>query len=155
ELLQLAQDEVAKAASPRHALEVALLRAVHLSPSGSLPELVARVEALVGKEAMPPRAARAIAPEASPRRVIDPERADTSELQEESRPLDTRARWRKLIEAVRGARKAMLATALENAVPVSITREAVRIAFKKGDVMSMQLEAAEARAAVEAAFEKA
>ncbi|HEX4383752.1 MAG TPA: DNA polymerase III subunit gamma/tau, partial [Myxococcales bacterium] len=32
ELLQLAQDEVAKAASPRHALEVALLRAVHLAP---------------------------------------------------------------------------------------------------------------------------
>src|SRR5947207_14072760 len=46
ELLQLAEDEVAKAASPRHALEVALLRAVYLAPAGSLPELVARAEAL-------------------------------------------------------------------------------------------------------------
>ena len=49
ELLQLAQDEVAKAASPRHALEVALLRAVHLSPAGALPDLVARVEQLALK----------------------------------------------------------------------------------------------------------
>ena len=46
ELLQAAQDEVARAATPRHALEVALLRAVHLAPSGGLPELVARVEQL-------------------------------------------------------------------------------------------------------------
>ena len=46
ELLQLAQDEVAKAANPRHALEVALLRAVYLAPSGSLPELVNRLEKL-------------------------------------------------------------------------------------------------------------
>jgi DNA polymerase III subunit gamma/tau len=46
ELLQQAQDDVAKAASPRHALEVALLRAVHLAPSGALPELVQRVEQL-------------------------------------------------------------------------------------------------------------
>src|SRR5438067_13019305 len=46
ELLQQAQDEVAKAANPRHAVEVALLRAVHLAPSGSLPELVQRVEQL-------------------------------------------------------------------------------------------------------------
>ena len=53
ELLQLAQDEVAKAASPRHALEVALLRAVHLAPSGSLPDLVARVEALSKGKPMP------------------------------------------------------------------------------------------------------
>jgi DNA polymerase-3 subunit gamma/tau len=48
ELLQLAQDDVAEAASPRHALEVALLRAVHLAPSGSLPELVLRLEKLSG-----------------------------------------------------------------------------------------------------------
>ncbi len=48
ELLQLAQDDVAEAATPRHALEVALLRAVHLAPSGSLPELVARLEKLSG-----------------------------------------------------------------------------------------------------------
>jgi DNA polymerase III subunit gamma/tau len=46
ELLQAAQDEVARAATPRHALEVALLRAVHLAPSGGLPDLVARVEQL-------------------------------------------------------------------------------------------------------------
>ena len=46
ELLQQGQDDVAKAASPRHALEVALLRAVHLAPSGALPELVQKVEQL-------------------------------------------------------------------------------------------------------------
>jgi DNA polymerase-3 subunit gamma/tau len=46
ELLQTAQDEVAKAATPRHALEVALLRAVHLAPSAALPDLVARFEQL-------------------------------------------------------------------------------------------------------------
>jgi DNA polymerase III subunit gamma/tau len=46
ELLQQGQDEVAKAASPRHALEVALLRAVHLAPSGGLPDLVQKVERL-------------------------------------------------------------------------------------------------------------
>ena len=49
ELLQSAQDEVAKAASPRHAIEVALLRAVHLAPGTGLPELLARVEQLAGK----------------------------------------------------------------------------------------------------------
>jgi DNA polymerase III subunit gamma/tau len=46
ELLQTSQDEVAKAATPRHALEVALLRAVHLAPAGGLPDLVARLEQL-------------------------------------------------------------------------------------------------------------
>src|SRR5207237_619236 len=46
ELLQLAQDEVAKASSPRHALEVALLRAVRLAPASSSPELVAKLDAL-------------------------------------------------------------------------------------------------------------
>ena len=46
ELLQQGQDDVAKAASPRHALEIALLRAVHLAPSGALPELVQKVEQL-------------------------------------------------------------------------------------------------------------
>src|SRR5258706_1095281 len=63
ELLQQAQDDVAKAASPRHALEVALLRAVHLAPSGALPDLVQRVEQLssrMGAAAKPaPAAARA------------------------------------------------------------------------------------------------
>jgi DNA polymerase-3 subunit gamma/tau len=53
ELLQRAEDEVAKAASPRHALEVALLRAVYLAPSGSLPDLVARVEALSKGKPLP------------------------------------------------------------------------------------------------------
>src|SRR5947209_5854845 len=49
ELLQDAEDEVAKATTPRHALEVALLRAVHLAPSGSLPELVEKVDRAFGK----------------------------------------------------------------------------------------------------------
>src|SRR5439155_11865018 len=70
ELLQLAQDEVDKAASPRHALEVALLRAVHLAPAGSLPELVARIEALGGggggSGAKPPAGATAPEPRKAP-----------------------------------------------------------------------------------------
>src|SRR5947199_263066 len=59
ELLQDAEDEVAKATTPRHALEVALLRAVHLAPSGSLPELVEKVDrafAKLGGERVPPAA---------------------------------------------------------------------------------------------------
>jgi DNA polymerase III gamma/tau subunit len=64
ELLQQGQDEVAKAASPRHALEVALLRAVHLAPSGGLPDLVQKVEQLSSRlggaaPARPSAAARA------------------------------------------------------------------------------------------------
>ncbi len=49
ELLQSAQEAIGKAPVPRHAVEVALLRAVYLSPSGALPELTARVEALAQK----------------------------------------------------------------------------------------------------------
>jgi DNA polymerase-3 subunit gamma/tau len=49
ELLQLGQEDVANSASPRHALEVALLRAVYLAPAAGLPELLARVEQLAGK----------------------------------------------------------------------------------------------------------
>jgi DNA polymerase III subunit gamma/tau len=49
ELLQQAEEDVAQAATPRHALEVALLRAVHLAPSGSLPELVEKVDRALGK----------------------------------------------------------------------------------------------------------
>src|SRR5437588_5332458 len=45
ELLQLAQDEVAKAANPRHELEVAQLRAVHLAYDGSLPAVVETLHA--------------------------------------------------------------------------------------------------------------
>ncbi|HEX4384301.1 MAG TPA: hypothetical protein VH083_15175, partial [Myxococcales bacterium] len=67
---------------PRHALEVALLRAVHLAPSGSLPDLVARVEALSKGKPLPaapaadaPRkapagwTARTVAPEGAPLRA--------------------------------------------------------------------------------------
>ncbi|HZX94752.1 MAG TPA: DNA polymerase III subunit gamma/tau [Myxococcales bacterium] len=68
ELLQSAEDEVAKAASPRHALEVALLRAVYLAPSGSLPDLVARVEALA-KGSPPPASATTAAKAAEPRKA--------------------------------------------------------------------------------------
>ncbi|MFL5391034.1 MAG: DNA polymerase III subunit gamma/tau, partial [Myxococcales bacterium] len=49
ELLQDAEEDVAQAANPRHALEVALLRAVHLAPAGSLPEGGAPVERALGE----------------------------------------------------------------------------------------------------------
>ena len=38
--------EVSRAAQPRLALEMALLKAIQLSPGGSIPELLARVEKL-------------------------------------------------------------------------------------------------------------
>src|SRR5437763_3273598 len=122
ELLQLAQDEVAKAASPRHALEVALLRAVHLAPAGSLPELVARVEALAkGAPAVPAAAqkappearkgpppgwgARVLAPDAAllraaPKAEPEPASETESEPAVEARPLALKSRWRLLIESV-------------------------------------------------------
>ncbi len=49
ELLQAAQDDIARAVSPRHAIEVALLRAVHLAPASGIPELLVKVEQLAGK----------------------------------------------------------------------------------------------------------
>jgi DNA polymerase III subunit gamma/tau len=98
ELLQLAEDEVSKAANPRHAVEVALLRAVHLSPAGSLPDLVARVEALAketpvaaaapsaakspeSRKPPPGWGARVLAPDAAPLRVTpkpDPQAANAN-----------------------------------------------------------------------------
>jgi DNA polymerase-3 subunit gamma/tau len=198
ELLQLAQDEVAKAASPRHALEVALLRAVYLAPSGSLPDLVARVEALAkggspaAKPAEPRKppsgwSSRVIAPDVAPLRatapseaktptqtqtptqtpartpspapapapVLDtqPDRADDSSPSLERAPESLSARWRRLIESVRAARKAGAAAALEHAVPLKIDRTSVQIAFRKGAAHAAIVQ--EARAAVEAAFEKA
>ena len=74
ELLQQAQDDVAKAASARHALEVALLRAVHLSPSGGLPDLVQRVEELssrLGGAAAPKQPPVAARPPAFGSRSVD------------------------------------------------------------------------------------
>ena len=183
ELLQLAQDEVAKAASPRHALEVALLRAVHLAPAGSLPELVARVEQLVKGGGSSPAAAkpeaarkapagwssRGVAPDTAPLRAtaaaVSPARASEaqpagapeaqpeSESQGEPAPEPLAARWRRLIESVRAARKAGVAAALEHAVPLKIDKSAVQIGFRKGSAHATIVQ--EARAAVEAAFEKA
>ena len=154
ELLQLAQDEVAKAASPRHALEVALLRAVHLAPAGSLPELVERVESLSRKEPAQ-RVSRALAPEASARRALpkEPEPDREPEPEAERRPLDLHSRWRLLIDSVRSAGKPGVAAALEYATPVKIDRSAVQIAFRKGDGRVGIV--ADAQVAIEAAFAKA
>ena len=146
ELLQLAQDDVAEAANPRHALEVALLRAVYLAPGGSLPELVARVEALAKNEPLPPRAEKRVLP--PPPSAL---RAAPTPPPEIEAPT-VYMQWRRLIESVRAARKPRLAMALENAVPLSISKESVRIAFKRGSVMAPD---AEERAFIEAAFEKA
>ena len=168
ELLQTAEDEVAKAASPRHALEVALLRAVHLAPSGGLPELLAKLEAIGGapvarpapaepRKAPPGWGARVLGSDAAPLRATPtPPPAGDPEPEPEpavARPLDLNARWRLLIEAVRAARKAGAAAALEHAVPLKIDRAAVQIAFRKGAGQAAIVQ--EARAAVEAAFEKA
>ena len=152
ELLQLAQDEVAKAANPRHALEVALLRAVHLAPAGSLPELVAKLDALgSGAPAAKP------APDRNGARVLPPETAllraaPTPPPAADPEP-DLQGRWRSLIESVRAARKAGAAAALEHAIPLKIDRGGVQIAFRKGAGQAAIVQ--EARPAVEAAFEKA
>ena len=197
ELLQLAQDEVAKAASPRHALEVALLRAVYLAPAGSLPDLVARVEQLVkggapasakseaarkapagwssrvvapetaslratapsAPEIVPSHAPgapetaplRATAPETAPLRAAAPAALVAALPSAEPEPLA--ARWRRLIESVRAARKAGVAAALEHAVPLKIDQTSVQLAFRKGSAHAAIVQ--ESRAAVEAAFEKA
>jgi len=162
ELLQLAQDEVAKASSPRHALEVALLRAVHLAPASSLPELVAKLDALgSGVPASKPAAdrwgARVLTADTAPLRAAPtpPPAADPEPEVEAApaRPLDLQSRWRLLIESVRGARKAGAAAALEHAVPLKIERAGVQIAFRKGAGQAAIV--LEARPAVEAAFEKA
>ena len=198
ELLQLAQDEVSKAASPRHALEVALLRAVHLAPAGSLPDLVTRVEQLVKGGASAPAAkpeaprkppagwsSRVLAPETAPLRATAPAAAAAPAAAPidaapkdippaaapataaptppaepaaeadavESAPEPLAARWRRLIESVRAARKAGAAAALEHAVPLKIDKTAIQIAFRKGSAHATIVQ--ESRAAVEAAFEKA
>jgi DNA polymerase-3 subunit gamma/tau len=175
ELLQLAQDEVAKAASPRHALEVALLRAVHLAPAGSLPDLVAKIEALANgtplaarpaaaepRKAPPGWGARVLTSDAAPLRATatsaparepSPDVGSEPQVETARAPLDLGARWRLLIESVRAARKAGAAAALEHAVPVKIDRTGVQIAFRKGAGQAVIVQ--EARSAVEAAFEKA
>jgi len=152
ELLQLAQDEVAKAANPRHALEVALLRAVHLAPAGSLPELVAKLDALgsgatASKPAPDRNGVRILPPETTLLRAapIPPPAADPEP--------DLQGRWRSLIDSVRAARKAGAAAALEHAIPLKIDRGGVQIAFRKGAGQAAIVQ--EARPAVEAAFEKA
>ena len=71
----------------------------------------------------------------------------------ERAPLDLAGRWRLLIDAVRAARKAGAAAALEHAVPMRIDRAGVQIAFRKGAGQAAIVQ--EARAAMEAAFEKA
>jgi len=162
ELLQLAQDEVAKASSPRHALEVALLRAVHLAPASSLPELVAKLDALgSGVPASKPAAdrwgARVLTADTAPLRATPtpPPAADPEPEVEAApaRPLDLQSRWRLLIESVRAARKAGAAAALEHGVPLKIERAGVQIAFRKGAGQAAIV--LEARPAVEAAIEKA
>ncbi len=167
ELLQIAEDEIAKASNPRHALEVALLRAVHLAPAGSLPDLVARIEALgrdtpVAKPAEPRKpppgwGARVLASDAAPLRAAPtpPPAADPEPEAEPAaeRPLDLNARWRLLLDSVRAARKPGVAAALEHAIPMKIDRSAVQVAFRKGSGQAAIVQ--EARAAVEGAFEKA
>ncbi len=45
--------DIGRAAQPRLALEMALLKAVQLAPAASIPELIARVEKLLGTGAAP------------------------------------------------------------------------------------------------------
>jgi DNA polymerase III gamma/tau subunit len=144
DLLQAAQDEVQKAANPRHALEVALLRAVYLAPAGSLPELVARVEQLSsGAPAAKPE--RTDAPAAKLERKTEPARLPETAL--------LQSRWKQLIEAVKAARKPAAASALEHGSPLKIDPSGVQLAFRRGDARAAIV--AEVKADIEAVFERA
>jgi DNA polymerase III subunit gamma/tau len=178
ELLQQGQDDAATAASPRHALEVALLRAVHLSPSGALPDLVQKVEQLSSRlggapparPAMPPRppasGARTLAESGAALRAAaagegeDGGAATPAATQsgphpiasDPAAPLDQR--WRALVDSVRAARKMSAATALERALPLRIENGTVAVGFRNPND-ALVLEDRDARAAVEAAFARA
>jgi len=147
ELLQDAEEDVAKAATPRHALEVALLRAVHLAPSGSLPELVEKVDRafakLPGDRIAPPASARLQREVVSSARtaVAEPKAAAPSEED----------LWRALISAVKAARKMSQAAALEKGVPVRIGPGTVTVGFRSPND-ALALEDADSRRAVETAF---
>jgi len=177
ELLQQAQDEVAKAATPRHALEVALLRAVHLAPSGGLPDLVHRVEQLSARlTGAPARApaeaakvpafgARARAENGAALRATSRSdevqtnggsAADEPKAQQPARsglaeqaPIEER--WRSLVDAVRAARKMTAAAALERGIPLRIEDGTVEVGFRNAND-ALALEDRDTRAAVEAAF---
>ena len=177
ELLQQGQDDVAKAETPRHALEVALLRAVHLAPSGALPELVQRVEQLSARlGAAAPRAStdgprvpvfgartraengaalRATSRASEPEVAADPaagSQPDAPPAPPAAAPLDQR--WRGLIESVRAARKMTAAAALERGIPLRIEDGTVEVGFRNAND-ALALEDRDTRTAVEAAFSRA
>jgi len=149
ELLQDAEEDVAQAANPRHALEVALLRAVHLAPAGSIPELVEKVDRALGKLGSPPPAAARLQREvaASARTAVAP--------QVEQKPVNGDApleeRWRSLIAAVRAARKMNAAAALEKGVPRTLAVGMVAVGFRSPND-ALALEDADSRRAVEEIF---
>src|SRR4051812_5983190 len=140
ELLQKAEDEVAKATTPRHALEVALLRAVHLAPSGSLPELVEKVDRafakLGGDRAPPPAPPRLQREGVSSARtpIVEPPPAPSAEPRPvngaQAAAASVEDRWRALIAAVRTARKMGQAAALEKGVPLRIEGGTVAVGFR-------------------------
>ena len=164
ELLQDAEEDVAKAATPRHALEVALLRAVHLAPSGSLPELVEKVDRafakLGGERVASPSAARLQREPVSSARssIVEPRPngaiAAVAEPEPDGAPSAAASpedRWRALISTVRAARKMSQAAALEKGVPLRIDRGTVAVGFRTPND-ALALEDADSRRAVEAAF---
>jgi DNA polymerase III gamma/tau subunit len=149
ELLQDAEEEVAKAATPRHALEVALLRAVHLAPSGSLPELVEKVDRAFAKLG----AERIAAPASArlQREVVSSARTAIAEPEPNGAPLSLEDRWRALISAVKAARKMSQAAALEKGVPLRIVPGTVAVGFRSPND-ALALEDEDSRRGVEAAF---
>jgi DNA polymerase-3 subunit gamma/tau len=178
ELLQQGQDDVANAASPRHALEVALLRAVHLAPSGALPDLVQRVEQLsiqLGGGAAPvAKAAPARSPAFGARTLVEngaalraTARVEADAAAVSASPTSTsfsapaasdagvplEQRWRALVDTVRATRK-MAAIALERGIPLRIENGTVAVGFRSPND-ALALEDRETRSAVEAAFGRA
>ncbi|MFL5372384.1 MAG: DNA polymerase III subunit gamma/tau [Myxococcales bacterium] len=150
ELLQDAEEDVAQAANPRHALEVALLRAVHLAPAGSLPELVEKVDRALGKigGGAPPAGARLQREVAASARTAIAPQADPKPVNGDA-PLEER--WRSLIAAVRAARKMNAAAALEKGVPRSLAAGLVAVGFRSPND-ALALEDVDSRRGVEEIF---
>jgi hypothetical protein len=122
---------------------------VHLAPSGSLPELVEKVDRAFAKLG----AERIAAPASArfQREVVSSARTAIAEPEPNGAPLSLEDRWRALISAVKAARKMSQAAALEKGVPLRIVPGTVAVGFRSPND-ALALEDADSRRGVEAAF---
>jgi DNA polymerase-3 subunit gamma/tau len=117
-----AAESVAESSQPRYALEVALLKAIHLAPTTSIPALVERLDRLASAPGAPPAfaSASASAPAPAPASANVPAAS--------AQPTD----WRAVVDLIK-AKKPRLAAHLTFARPVAIGAE-IKIAFASNDI---------------------